>query len=295
MDWNAHRSRDGDSPTYIEGGKVGLYGKIAKYRALLPATRKLGVGIIAYSPLGRVAQDIRRQDVRQWLPRVSDKDFPKNLELVDKFRAAASSKYGGTPGQTALAWMLFSLIMQEPVTVSQQGQANDTCLFPDPYRRVLRQDGRKGDLRDLTCAANRGVTFWDTADTRRAKIFLATKSGSLDLITVAVDKTKPNRKSSCIEQQLENSLTRLFARTAMPIEEWKSQISVGMRDSRSKATLLDDYDRDDHRAICECTATYGLVATLMTIYQISVAALTSVAYRLYFSYMFSKGYKAVIS
>ncbi|TFK51544.1 Aldo/keto reductase [Heliocybe sulcata] len=83
----------------------------------LDAARELGVGIVAYSPLGRGAceglitgryksqQDFAPDDVRQMMPRFSDKNFPKNLQLVEKFRAVGG-KYNATAAQMALAWMV---------------------------------------------------------------------------------------------------------------------------------------------------------------------------------------------
>ncbi|KAH9921861.1 NADP-dependent oxidoreductase domain-containing protein [Fomitopsis serialis] len=81
---------------------------------LLATARELGVAIVAYSPLGRgmitgrykSRNDFPKDDIRfQWLPRWSDENFPKNLALLEKFRAVAN-KYGATPGQAALAWIL---------------------------------------------------------------------------------------------------------------------------------------------------------------------------------------------
>lgn len=49
--------------------------------------------------------DFAKDDLRQLLPRFSDENFPKNLEVVDKFRAIAA-RYGATPSQITLAWIL---------------------------------------------------------------------------------------------------------------------------------------------------------------------------------------------
>ena len=49
--------------------------------------------------------DFAKDDLRQLLPRFSDENFPKNLELVDKFHAVAH-KYDANPAQVALAWIL---------------------------------------------------------------------------------------------------------------------------------------------------------------------------------------------
>ncbi|CCM00122.1 uncharacterized protein FIBRA_02149 [Fibroporia radiculosa] len=77
------------------------------------AARELGVAVVAYSPLGRglitgrykSRADFDEDDRRLAFPRFSEAHFPKNLVLVDKFRAVAN-KYESTPGQIALAWIL---------------------------------------------------------------------------------------------------------------------------------------------------------------------------------------------
>ncbi|TFY54450.1 hypothetical protein EVJ58_g8859 [Rhodofomes roseus] len=77
------------------------------------AARELGVAVVAYSPLGRgmitgrfkSRADFEPTDLRQMMPRFAEENFPKSLEVVDKFRAIAS-KYDATPGQIALAWIL---------------------------------------------------------------------------------------------------------------------------------------------------------------------------------------------
>jgi len=75
--------------------------------------RELGVAVVAYSPLGRgmisgnfkSPSDFAEGDIRLGLPRFSEENFPKNLELVDKFKSVAE-KYGATSAQIALAWIL---------------------------------------------------------------------------------------------------------------------------------------------------------------------------------------------
>ncbi|KAH9913532.1 NADP-dependent oxidoreductase domain-containing protein [Fomitopsis serialis] len=77
------------------------------------AARELGVAVVAYSPLGRgmitgrfkSRAEFEPADIRQMMPRFADENFPKNLGVVDEFRAIAS-KYSVTPGQIALAWIL---------------------------------------------------------------------------------------------------------------------------------------------------------------------------------------------
>ncbi|KAL2022151.1 hypothetical protein VTK56DRAFT_5980 [Thermocarpiscus australiensis] len=80
---------------------------------LLATCRELGVTVFAYSPLGRgfltgqvrSVDDLAPDDFRRMIPRFSPENFPKNLELVEKFKAMAAKK-GCTPGQLALAWLM---------------------------------------------------------------------------------------------------------------------------------------------------------------------------------------------
>jgi len=80
---------------------------------VLAACRRLGVGFVPYSPLGRgfLTGAIRRfddfaaDDYRRNTPRFQGENFAKNLALVDKVRALAAD-IGCTPGQLALAWVL---------------------------------------------------------------------------------------------------------------------------------------------------------------------------------------------
>jgi aryl-alcohol dehydrogenase-like predicted oxidoreductase len=75
--------------------------------------RSLGIGIVAYSPLGRgfltgqitTPDDFPEGDFRAHLPRFTGENFTHNVELVDKVRSLAEEK-GCTPGQLALAWVL---------------------------------------------------------------------------------------------------------------------------------------------------------------------------------------------
>jgi aryl-alcohol dehydrogenase-like predicted oxidoreductase len=75
--------------------------------------RQLGIGIVAYSPLGRgfltgqitSPDDFAEGDFRAHLPRFTGENFVHNIELVDRVKRLAEGK-GCTPGQLALAWVL---------------------------------------------------------------------------------------------------------------------------------------------------------------------------------------------
>ena len=80
---------------------------------ILPATRELGVGFVAYSPLGRgfltgrfsAVSDLPANDVRSDYPRFSRENFQHNLRLTERLRELAKRR-GATAAQLALAWLL---------------------------------------------------------------------------------------------------------------------------------------------------------------------------------------------
>ena len=80
---------------------------------ILDTIRELGIGFVAYSPLGRgfltgkykKPEDLPENDTRRNHPRFQGENFYKNLELVDKLKQIAIEK-SVTPGQLALAWVL---------------------------------------------------------------------------------------------------------------------------------------------------------------------------------------------
>ena len=80
---------------------------------VLRVARETGTAIVAYSPLGRgfltgslkSPDDFEDGDFRRYAPRFSAENFPKNLKLVDEFKALADSK-GVTSGQLILAWLM---------------------------------------------------------------------------------------------------------------------------------------------------------------------------------------------
>ena len=80
---------------------------------VLPTCRDLGIGFVAYSPLGRgfltgqirSADGFAEGDFRGNLPRFQGENFQRNLDLVARVEEIADEK-GSTPGQVALAWVL---------------------------------------------------------------------------------------------------------------------------------------------------------------------------------------------
>jgi aryl-alcohol dehydrogenase-like predicted oxidoreductase len=80
---------------------------------VIPALRELGIGLVAYSPLGRgfltgaikSIDDLDEDDYRRFSPRFQGENFPKNLDLVAVVERLAQQK-GCTPAQLGLAWVL---------------------------------------------------------------------------------------------------------------------------------------------------------------------------------------------
>ena len=80
---------------------------------ILAACRELGVGFVAYSPLGRGFltgqftrfEDFPQDDYRRFSPRFQEENFQKNLDLVRRVEEIAEEK-GCKPAQLALAWVL---------------------------------------------------------------------------------------------------------------------------------------------------------------------------------------------
>jgi len=80
---------------------------------ILATVRSLGIGFVAYSPLGRgflagqikTIDDLPADDYRQNSPRFQGENFQKNLDLVREVESLARAK-GCTPSQLALAWVM---------------------------------------------------------------------------------------------------------------------------------------------------------------------------------------------
>jgi aryl-alcohol dehydrogenase-like predicted oxidoreductase len=80
---------------------------------ILPTVRELGIGFVAYSPLGRGFltgqiqrfEDLPEGDFRRSSPRFQGENFHKNLELVGRVKEIANEK-GVAASQLALAWLL---------------------------------------------------------------------------------------------------------------------------------------------------------------------------------------------
>lgn len=125
---------------------------------ILPTCRELGIGFVAYSPLGRgfltgqikSYDDLAPDDWRRTAPRFMGENFGKNLELVNRIEEIAAQK-GVKPSQLALAWVL--------------AQGNDIVPIPGTKRRTYLEEN----------AAALGMTL---SDAEKATINAALPQGA---------------------------------------------------------------------------------------------------------------------
>lgn len=124
----------------------------------LPVARRLGIGIVPYSPLGRgfltgaitSPDDFAPDDFRRGSPRFQGENFQRNLDLVAEVRRLAEEKHV-TTGQLALAWLL--------------AQGEDVVPIPGTKRRANLEENAgacavrlsQENLRRLEAIAPRGA------------------------------------------------------------------------------------------------------------------------------------------
>ena len=129
---------------------------------ILPACRELGIGFVAYSPLGRgfltgrirKIEDLTEGDWRRNSPRFQAANLKRNLELVRRLERTAKAK-SCTPAQLALAWVL--------------AQGEDIVPIPGTRRRLyleenldaLRLHLTPGNLKSLNEATRPGAIAGD--------------------------------------------------------------------------------------------------------------------------------------
>ena len=125
---------------------------------VLAACRELGIGFVAYSPLGRGFltgrfkrfDDLPADDYRRFSPRFQGENFGKNLKLVERVQAIARDK-GCTASPLALAWVL--------------AQGKDVVPIPGTKRRKFLEENATAstvsltaeDLRHIDEAAPKGA------------------------------------------------------------------------------------------------------------------------------------------
>jgi aryl-alcohol dehydrogenase-like predicted oxidoreductase len=112
---------------------------------VLPLLHELGIGFVAYSPLGhgfltgqiRSIDDFEESDWRRTNPRFMGENFQRNLRLADEVEAIAD-EVGATPAQIALAWLL--------------AQGDDIVPIPGTKRVARVEENTAADSIQLTGA-----------------------------------------------------------------------------------------------------------------------------------------------
>ena len=123
--------------------ELSLWTRDVETNGVLDTVRKLGIGFVAYSPLGRgfltgaikSPDDFEEGDFRKQNPRFSNDNFQKNLDIVNTLNDFALEK-ACTPSQLALAWVL--------------AKGNDIVPIPGTKRRVYLEENIKAVEIELT-------------------------------------------------------------------------------------------------------------------------------------------------
>ncbi|QIL74796.1 aldo/keto reductase [Hymenobacter sp. HDW8] len=100
-----------------------LFDRRVEEEGIIAAAKEMGIGFVAYSPLGRgflsgeikTPDDLEANDSRRIFPRYQGENFYKNIALVEKLKALAEAK-SVTPAQLALAWVLAQDVVVIPGT-----------------------------------------------------------------------------------------------------------------------------------------------------------------------------------
>ncbi|MGZ4126557.1 MAG: aldo/keto reductase [Actinomycetota bacterium] len=124
---------------------------------VLPVLRELGIGLVAYSPLGhgfltgkvRSIDDLAADDWRRTNPRFTGENFTLNLRIADEV-AAIAAEVGATPAQVALAWLLAKGDDVVPIPGTKRVSRVDENIAADQIRLSAEQMDK---LNDLTPAA----------------------------------------------------------------------------------------------------------------------------------------------
>ncbi len=136
--------------------------------AILPTTRELGIGFVAYSPLGRGlltghyrrSEDLPEQDWRRSVPRFQGENLDNNSVIIERLEEIAAA-HGATVAQLALAWLLHQGDDVVPIPGTRKRQnleanaaAADVVLTADDLRTIDEIASPS------TVAGERGATWY---------------------------------------------------------------------------------------------------------------------------------------
>ena len=127
-----------------------LWSRDPEDNGVLETLRELGIGFVAYSPLGRgflsgeirSVDDLEPSDFRRMNPRFQGDNFTKNMQLVERVRQIAAEKHV-TASQLALAWVLAQGDDVVPIPgtrhiayLEENVASADIVLTPEDLRRI---------------------------------------------------------------------------------------------------------------------------------------------------------------
>ena len=142
------RRANATAPVAAVQTEYSLWTRDPEDNGVLDTCRELGIGFVAYSPLGRgflsgeikSIDDLDENDFRRRNPRFTGENFARNFQLVDRVREIAGEK-GITPAQLALAWVLHQGVVPIPGTkrvryLEENVAAVDVKLSDDELARI---------------------------------------------------------------------------------------------------------------------------------------------------------------
>ncbi|MGW1544456.1 aldo/keto reductase [Streptomyces sp. NPDC002309] len=146
-------------PLTVVQSELSLFSRDLLDNGIKETLDELGIGLVAYSPIGRGflsgsirnVDDMDVDDSRRGLPRFSQENITANLELVEHVRSIAD-KRGATPAQIALAWVAAQSAVPIPGTrrrsfLAENAAAAEIILTADELsflNAVVRPDTVSG-------------------------------------------------------------------------------------------------------------------------------------------------------
>jgi aryl-alcohol dehydrogenase-like predicted oxidoreductase len=129
---------------------------------VLPTLRELGIGLVAYSPLGRgflsgeykSPDDFHPSDFRRLNPRFQGENFKRNLEVVERVNQIAAEK-GVTPSQLALAWVFARGLDMVPIPGTKRRK------YLDENAAAVKVQLSQSDLHRIEEVAPKGFAAGD--------------------------------------------------------------------------------------------------------------------------------------
>ncbi|MHA4741583.1 aldo/keto reductase [Dyadobacter sp. MSC1_007] len=125
-----------------------LFEREPEENGVLAALQELGIGFVAYSPLGRgfitgelkSPDDFAADDFRRDIPRYQGENFYRNLDLLKQIQTIAENK-GVTPSQLALAWVISKGVVAIPGTkrikyIEENAAAADIVLTSEEIKQL---------------------------------------------------------------------------------------------------------------------------------------------------------------